>query len=93
MNRKVRDVCGAFQKELFAERGTFAQLFWRNSSGSGARARGIALAVVFISARTSRGELLLQFEKIEKLPEAKKQLVKEFLDAFILKSNLQQQLT
>lgn len=34
-------------------------------------------------------ELLLQFEKIEKLPEAKKQLVKEFLDAFIL----QQQLT
>ena len=38
-------------------------------------------------------ELLLQFEKIEKLPEAKKQLVKEFLDAFILKSNLQQQLT
>lgn len=38
-------------------------------------------------------ELLLLFEKIEKLPEAKKQLVKEFLDAFILKANLQQQLT
>lgn len=38
-------------------------------------------------------ELLLQFEKIEKLPQAKKELVKEFLDAFILKSNLQQQLT
>lgn len=28
-------------------------------------------------------ELLLQFEKIEKLPQAKKELVKEFLDAFI----------
>jgi hypothetical protein len=38
-------------------------------------------------------ELLPQFEKIEKLPDDKKHLVKEFLDAFILKSNLQQQLT
>jgi hypothetical protein len=38
-------------------------------------------------------ELSLQFEKIEKLPDDKKHLVKEFLDAFILKSNLQQQLT
>ena len=37
-------------------------------------------------------ELLLQFEKIEKLPDNKKNLVKEFLDAFILKANLQQQL-
>ena len=38
-------------------------------------------------------ELLLQFEKIEKLSDNKKHLVKEFLDAFILKSNLQQQLS
>ncbi|WP_185963444.1 hypothetical protein [Flavobacterium gawalongense] len=38
-------------------------------------------------------ELLLQFEKFEKLTEQKKTLVKEFLDAFILKSNLQQQLS
>lgn len=37
-------------------------------------------------------ELLLQFEKVEKLNDQKKSLVKEFLDAFILKSNLQQQL-
>lgn len=38
-------------------------------------------------------ELLLQFEKIEKLNDQKKSLVKEFLDAFILKANLQQQLS
>jgi transcriptional regulator with XRE-family HTH domain len=38
-------------------------------------------------------ELLLQFEKVEKLNDQKKSLVKEFLDAFILKSNLQQQLS
>ena len=38
-------------------------------------------------------ELLLQFEKVEKLNDSKKSLVKEFLDAFILKSTLQQQLT
>ena len=37
-------------------------------------------------------ELLLQFEKVEKLNDQKKSLVKEFLDAFILKANLQQQL-
>ena len=38
-------------------------------------------------------ELLLQFEKVEKPNDNKKYLVKEFLDAFILKSTLQQQLT
>lgn len=38
-------------------------------------------------------ELLLQFEKVEKLNDSKKSLVKEFLDAFILKSTLQQQLS
>jgi transcriptional regulator with XRE-family HTH domain len=38
-------------------------------------------------------ELLLQFEKVEKLSEQKKTLIKEFLDAFILKANLQQQLS
>jgi hypothetical protein len=38
-------------------------------------------------------ELLLQFEKVEKLNDQKKSLVKEFLDAFILKANLQQQLS
>ena len=37
-------------------------------------------------------ELLMQFRKIEKLPADKKQLVKEFLDAFIFKSDLQKQL-
>jgi transcriptional regulator with XRE-family HTH domain len=37
-------------------------------------------------------DLLIQFEKIEKLSDSKKNLVKEFLDAFILKANLQQQL-
>ena len=38
-------------------------------------------------------ELFLHFEKVEKLNDSKKSLVKEFLDAFILKANLQQQLT
>lgn len=38
-------------------------------------------------------ELLLQFEKVEKLNIQKKSLVKEFLDAFTLKTNLQQQLS
>lgn len=37
-------------------------------------------------------ELLLQFRKVEQLPSDKKQLVKEFLDAFIFKSDLQKQL-
>ena len=38
-------------------------------------------------------ELLLQFRKVEQLPASKKKLVKEFLDAFIFKSDLQKQLT
>jgi transcriptional regulator with XRE-family HTH domain len=37
-------------------------------------------------------ELLAQFRKIEKLPADKKKLVKEFLDAFIFKADLQKQL-
>lgn len=37
-------------------------------------------------------ELLIQFRKVEKLPEDKKKLVKEFLDAFIFKADLQKQL-
>ncbi|PVD49397.1 transcriptional regulator [Terrimonas sp.] len=37
-------------------------------------------------------ELLSQFRKIEQLPAEKKKLVKEFLDAFIFKSDLQKQL-
>lgn len=36
-------------------------------------------------------ELLSQFRKIEKLPDDKKKLVKEFLDAFIFKVDLQKQ--
>jgi hypothetical protein len=40
----------------------------------------------------SDSELLIQFQKVEKLPNNKKQLVKEFLDAFLFKSNIQQQL-
>ncbi len=38
-------------------------------------------------------ELLNQFKKVEKFPSDKKKLVKEFLNAFILTTNLQQQLT
>jgi hypothetical protein len=37
-------------------------------------------------------ELLSQFRKIEKLPADKKRLVKEFLDAFIFKADLQKQM-
>jgi transcriptional regulator with XRE-family HTH domain len=37
-------------------------------------------------------ELLSQFRKIEKLPAEKKKLVKEFVDAFIFKADLQTQL-
>lgn len=33
-------------------------------------------------------ELLMQFQKVEQLPQNKKLLIKEFLDAFILKDNL-----
>ena len=35
-------------------------------------------------------ELLLQFKKVEQLPNDKKKIVKEFLDAFIFKANVQQ---
>lgn len=38
-------------------------------------------------------ELLLQFRKIEKLPSDKKKIVKELIDAFIFKADLQKQLT
>lgn len=37
-------------------------------------------------------ELLYQFKSIEKLPEEKKHIIKELIDAFILKNNLQKQL-
>lgn len=37
-------------------------------------------------------ELLLQFRKIEKLPSDKKKIVKELIDAFIFKADLQKQL-
>ena len=37
-------------------------------------------------------ELLIQFRRVEKLPADKKKLVKEFLDAFIFKADLQKQL-
>ena len=40
----------------------------------------------------SDDELLMQFKKVEKLPDNKKMLVKEFLDAFLFKTNIQQQL-
>lgn len=36
-------------------------------------------------------EFLLQFCKVEQMPSEKKQLVKELLDAFIFKSDLQRQ--
>ena len=35
-------------------------------------------------------ELLEQFKKVEQLPNQKKLLVKEFLDAFLMKAELQQ---
>lgn len=37
--------------------------------------------------------LLIQFRKIEQLPKAKKDLLIEFLDGFIFKSSIHQQLT
>jgi len=40
----------------------------------------------------SDNDLLIQFKKVEKLPQDKKKLVKEFLDAFLFKTNIQQQL-
>jgi len=46
-------------------------------------------AVQSISDKT----LLDQFKRVEQLPEKKKLLVKEFLDAFLIKADLQKQLT
>jgi len=40
----------------------------------------------------SDNELLIQFKKIEKLPEDKKRIVKELIDAFLFKDNIQNQL-
>lgn len=37
-------------------------------------------------------ELLSQFKKVEKFPQEKKAIVKELIDAFILKTNLQKEL-
>ncbi len=36
----------------------------------------------------SDNELLIMFKKVEKLPEDKKRLVKEFLDSFLFKDNI-----
>jgi transcriptional regulator with XRE-family HTH domain len=36
-------------------------------------------------------ELLMQFKKVELLPNDKKKLIKEFLDAFLFKDSIQQQ--
>ena len=41
------------------------------------------------SQAISDKELLEQFKKVEQLPKDKKLLVKEFLDAFIMKAELQ----
>lgn len=38
-------------------------------------------------------ELLSQFKKIEGFPQDKKMVIKELIDAFILKTNLQKQLS
>jgi len=35
-------------------------------------------------------ELLFQFKKVEQMPEDRKHLLKEIIDAFILKTELQQ---
>jgi hypothetical protein len=43
-----------------------------------------------ISARTSWGELIKQFQEVEKLNSDEKHLVKTFLDAFITKKKIQQ---
>ena len=37
-------------------------------------------------------ELLKQFKKIEQMPEAKKKLLLEFIEAFVFKTDLQQKL-
>ena len=41
----------------------------------------------------SDNDLLNQFRKVEKLPEDKKRLVKEFLDTFLFKDHILQQIT
>jgi len=38
----------------------------------------------------SDNDLLIQFKRVEKLPQDKKKLVKEFLDAFIFKTTVQE---
>ncbi len=40
----------------------------------------------------SDNELLIMFKKVEKLPDDKKRLVKEFLDSFLFKDNVHRQL-
>jgi transcriptional regulator with XRE-family HTH domain len=40
----------------------------------------------------SDNELLIQFKKVEQLPDDKKKLVKAFLDAFLFKESVQKQL-
>ena len=78
----------------------------RDSSGKGADilnriAKALEVSTDYLLNGTSHDksadaindeELLLQFRKVEQLPTEKKQLVKEFLDAFIFKSDLQKQL-
>ena len=44
------------------------------------------------NATLSDKELLMQFKRVVLLPNDKKRLVKEFLDAFLLKDNIQQQM-
>jgi transcriptional regulator with XRE-family HTH domain len=45
------------------------------------------------NAVISDRELLEQFKKVEQLPNDRKLLVKEFLDAFLIKAELQQRLS
>jgi hypothetical protein len=40
----------------------------------------------------NRKELLSQFQKVEKLPNDKKMIIKELIEAFLFKSELQQKL-
>ncbi len=44
------------------------------------------------SAQITDQELLSQFHRVEQLPPAKKALVKEFLDAFLFKAHVKEQL-
>ncbi|MCF8379631.1 MAG: hypothetical protein K9H49_08655 [Bacteroidales bacterium] len=45
-----------------------------------------------VESSLSDNDLLNQFRKVEKLPNDKKRLVNEFLDAFLFKDNIQQQI-